>query len=93
MIGFKSGKNGLELDYSGSRKGKIEIVDIKQSIASGCQIEYTRLVINNRVWYTFGFEWFGVENLTIDDEMKLIIGDSKMNQKRFHWIYRIPKGS
>lgn len=40
---------------SGREQGEI---DIKEFTQEGCQVEYTRLVVHNKMWYTFGLESF-----------------------------------
>lgn len=44
------------------------IVRVKadEFIPSGCQIEYTRVKLKDEVWFTFGIEWFGDEELNFD---------------------------
>jgi hypothetical protein len=40
---------------SGREQGEI---DIREFTPEGCQVEFTRVVINNKIWYTFGLESF-----------------------------------
>ena len=43
--------------------GQLKVVDIKQRVPDGIQIEYTKIVINDRPSYSFCFEWFGDSDL------------------------------
>ena len=39
--------------------GEPEIRSISENLSSGCQMEYTRLLIKEKTWYSFALEWFG----------------------------------
>ncbi len=39
--------------------GEPEIKSISEKLSSGCQVEYTRLVVKEKIWYSFAIEWFG----------------------------------
>ena len=49
-LGFK-----YKFTKSGREQGEIDIRDITPE---GCQVEFTRLIINNKIYYTFGLESF-----------------------------------
>lgn len=49
-----------------TEKGKTSMVNIDEDIPYGCQIEYTRININNNTWYSFGLEWFGPEHIRVE---------------------------
>lgn len=40
-------------------KSKTRILDINEPVSLGCQLEYTRIKVNEDLWYTFNLEWFG----------------------------------
>lgn len=66
---------GCKLKEDGN--GKKLLVKIEDQIPFGCQIEYTRINLNNSTWYTFGLEWFGEKELEVDPELiKEILGNS-----------------
>lgn len=47
---------------------------------SGCQVEYARIKIHGETWYTFGLEWFGIEDLEIEPSLlSKIIGDTRLS--------------
>lgn len=49
---------GIKLkDLDGNRSP--EIVPITEIIDCGCQVEYTKIGINKKTYYTFALEWFG----------------------------------
>ena len=57
--------------------GTIEIHDITKMIGSGCQIEYARIKVKDKVRYSFNLEWFGNEFLNLDSSfISEIFGDS-----------------
>lgn len=58
------------------------IHDIRDFIPSGCQIEYTRLMIEGNERYTFGLEWFGDEYVELDTKLiEDVLGDTKLESK------------
>lgn len=63
--------------------GTLDIIDIKDIVTFGCQIEYTRLLINDKEeWFTFGLEWFGSQYQEISNKLlEKIIGASVLEQK------------
>jgi hypothetical protein len=42
------------------------VVIVNESVDEGCQVELTRLSINNHLYYSFGFEAFGANEKQID---------------------------
>jgi hypothetical protein len=50
---------GVKIKINNNDSDKYDIVSIKDFISSGCQVEYTKIMIHNKVYYTFAFEWFG----------------------------------
>lgn len=58
-IGVKVGLDGTGQPIVGSLKDRLPF---------GCQVEYTRLLINGTdEWFTFALEWFGSEQLALSD--------------------------
>ena len=47
----------------------LSIIDISERVPYGCQIEYTRLVIDGKEWFTFATEWFGDKFLELDSKL------------------------
>ncbi|MFA8437048.1 MAG: hypothetical protein ACEPOZ_21285 [Marinifilaceae bacterium] len=75
-------KQRLGLKLSKGNKGTLEIHDIKECIASGCQIEYTRIRVKNQTWYSFNLEWFGAEFINLDPSfISEIVGASVLRLK------------
>ncbi|WP_276166381.1 hypothetical protein [Zobellia alginiliquefaciens] len=59
--------------------GKLEIRQTTEGEESGCQIEYSKVTVKNKISYTFGFEWFGKEKVFLDNALlSAILGDSKL---------------
>lgn len=64
--------------------GKAIIVPIKKRVFLGCQIEYTKVEVNGKIWYSFAVEWFGDKQIPLDDKYldsildvtELNVGDS-----------------
>lgn len=57
--------------------GHLVFKPINELVSSACQIEFTRLLINGKTYFTFGIEWYGetfvpLEASTLDE----ILGDS-----------------
>ncbi|MCM8571066.1 hypothetical protein NE848_16835 [Gramella jeungdoensis] len=58
------------------------LVKIEDQIPYGCQLEYTRIKLNNTTWYTFGLEWFGEKEIEVGPELvEKILGNSTLNGK------------
>lgn len=69
-IGFKLKKDN---------NANIIRVPIEEFPDYGCQIEYTRVKINEEIWYTFALEWFGDQELKFDFSLlDEIVGDNKL---------------
>ena len=59
--------------------GKLDILDIKERIDRGCQVEFTRLLIDQNEWCTFGLEWFGDKTIEIGEElMNEVLNEKKL---------------
>ena len=59
--------------------GVMAILDIKDMIPFGCQVEYTRIIIEGKEWFTFGLEWFGDTYLAPGAEMLYqLLGHSQL---------------
>ncbi|RPD42782.1 hypothetical protein [Chitinophaga barathri] len=54
-------KDRIGLKFSPNGQGEWAVLDIKEKTTTGCQAEYTRLIINGRESYTFALEWFGMK--------------------------------
>ncbi|MBM1105893.1 hypothetical protein JQC67_07075 [Aurantibacter crassamenti] len=65
-IAKKKERIGLKL-YSD--KGSLKTTSIDWQGDFGCQIEYSRIHIKDKTWYTFGLEWFGHEFLNLDSTL------------------------
>ena len=60
----------------------IVVRSIKERLSYGCQVEYTRIIVNHEEWFTFCFEWFGDDEIELDTQLiGDILGDSKLAQK------------
>lgn len=42
-----------------NEEGNSLCVNLSEHLDDGCQVEYTRILVNGRQWYTFGLEYFG----------------------------------
>jgi hypothetical protein len=49
--------------------GKTILVTPDVTVTAGCQIEFTRLSLDGRQWYTFGLEWFGAGYTPLPDKL------------------------
>lgn len=45
---------------------------------SGCQVEYSRILLNGTIWYSYCLEWFGSSDLVMDDLSDSILGVNKL---------------
>lgn len=72
-------KERIGYKYSFNKKGKLlGEVDAESSMDEGCQVEFTRIVIKSKIYFTFGFEAFstsGNERKNFDLGIKLALGD------------------
>jgi hypothetical protein len=75
-------KERLGVKLSANPDGTIAVLDIKNIIPAGCQVEYTRLLIKGQEWFTFGLEWFGEEYLDLDAKIiEEVVGSSHLEVK------------
>ncbi len=60
----------------------LHIVPITERIPYGCQVEYTRLLVEDEEWYTFGLEWFGEQMIAVDPELReAIIQNTRLTEQ------------
>lgn len=79
---FEVYKERIGFKYTSDNAGRLNIVDIKERPLFGCQIEYTRLKIYGKEWFTFGLEWFGDNKFELpDDLLNKVLGDTKLELK------------
>lgn len=73
-------KERIGIKLTTNEIGEIIIKDIRDmTLTFGCQIEYTRLLINKKEWFTFGVEWFGEKNIELDAILfSEILGESNL---------------
>lgn len=63
-------------------EGNNSIVSIDEFIPYGCQVEYTRIEINKKIWYSFAIEWFGEKELKVAPELiEEILGGTSFDTK------------
>ena len=62
---MKVEKQRMGLKLVKGKNGIIEIHNIKDFVNSGCQIEYTQIIVMNQKWYSFNLEWFREDFLNI----------------------------
>ncbi|MBT8295445.1 MAG: hypothetical protein KJO51_03435 [Gramella sp.] len=60
----KKERIGFKLTEDNS--GKILRLRLDEFPEYGCQIEYTRIKVKDKIWYTFALEWFGKYHLKFD---------------------------
>ena len=71
---------GVKVTHDSNKN--LSIVGIDERVPYGCQIEYTRLIINNEEWFTFGTEWFGDSVLELESKFTdEIIGNTLLESK------------
>ena len=67
---------------NGKNSGAPKILDIKEELNYGCQLEYTEIKVNSEEWFTLSFEWFGDEFLELDPTMlQQILGGTRLDAK------------
>lgn len=75
-------KERLGVKLIANEAGALDMLDIKEQVPCGCQVEYTRLVVNEKEWFTFGAEWFGGEGVSkYTSVLEEIIGDTELQEK------------
>jgi len=63
--------------------GKINLLNIKDRIPFGCQMEYTRILVKGQEWFTFGLEWFGEEYLKLEPSLiSEVLGNNILKKER-----------
>lgn len=48
-------------------------------VNSGCQVEYSRVVLAGITWYTYCLEWFGGAEISMDDLSDEILGEHTLS--------------
>jgi len=75
-------KERMGLKITKDSDGSLSIHDIKDFLSFGCQVEYTRLVIDGTESFTFGLEWFGDEYLELDPSLIAeVLGDTVLKME------------
>lgn len=74
-------KERMGIKIRESEAGNRNWVDIAEEIPNGCQLEYTRIEINDKeAYYTFGLEWFGEPEIELEPAfIAEILGDTEFN--------------
>ncbi len=76
---LKVEKQRLGIKLGLIEKEEIEIFDMGEILEHGCQLEYTRIHLADKSWYTLGLEWFGRPWLELDPEiLEGILGNSNL---------------
>ena len=76
-IPVKKERIGFKLTEASN--GEIIRIKLDEFPDFGCQIEYTRIKVQDDIAYTFALEWFGDKELKIDLALiKEIIGESRL---------------
>ena len=63
-------------------EGKIIINDAGAIVDKGCQLEYTKIVINGKDLYSFAAEWFGYGLINIEETKKYPLFDHPELEKK-----------
>lgn len=72
-------KTRLGMKMTKDDKDKLLILPIKAFVNFGCQVEFTNLIIDGKIYNTFALEWFGKETLELGQEfMNEILGPTKL---------------
>ncbi len=76
-------KERMGVKLIAGENGKINLLNIKELIPSGCQIEYTRILVKGQEWFTFGLEWFGDEYLELEPSLKSeVLGNTILKKEK-----------
>ena len=76
-------KQRLGIKLGLNEKEEMEIFDIGEILDHGCQLEYTRIDIEDKSWYTLGLEWFGRPWLELEPEILAgILGNSSLGSEQ-----------
>ena len=59
-------KNRMAVNVGEAENGELKIFSLDIPITRGCQLEYTKLEVEGKLYYSFGLEWFGEPWLSID---------------------------
>lgn len=63
---LKVKKERMGFKLQEKKAGGTLMVNLEQDIPYGCQVEYTRIELNENVWYSFGLEWFGPKIIKVE---------------------------
>lgn len=76
-------KERWAIKIKGEKKnGDPKIVDIKEQLDSGCQLEYTKINVKEEKWYTFSLEWFGEQFVELSkDFLYEVLDDTRLAGK------------
>ncbi len=75
-------KKRIGVKLTPDANGKTKVVSIKEHIPYGCQIEYTRIVVHQKEYFSFALEWFGEKILELDYSLlEQILGDNILKRE------------
>ncbi len=66
---LKVEKQRLGIKLGLNEKNERKIFSISDILKQGCQLEYTKIQIEDKSWYTFGLEWFGTPWLELEPQI------------------------
>ena len=58
-VWIKVYKERVGVKVYNNEQGESIYVNLSEKLDNGCQVEYTRIIVKGRQWYTFGLEYFG----------------------------------
>jgi hypothetical protein len=75
-------KQRMGVKLGPDQDGTQSLHPLSAQLDRGCQIEYTRVVLQGQTWYTFNLEWFGEPLLRLDPaRLDAILGDSHLPEE------------
>lgn len=79
---LKVRKERMGFKLQETEEAKTSMVNISEYIPYGCQVEYTRISLNKKTWYSFGLEWFGPKIIKVEPGfIEEILGNSLFKPK------------
>lgn len=67
--------------YNNKNKKSL-FVNLGEHLDDGCQVEYTRIIVNGQEWHTFGLEYFGSKIVEPDTNLlDSLLGDTELGKQ------------
>ena len=75
-------KERVAIKIYNTDQGESLTVNLNQYLGEGCQMEYTRVIVWEQEWFTFGLEWFGNKQIPLHPKLlESVLGNVQLKKK------------